>query len=99
MTKVKLERVGNTYAVVCKDHAKGSPETCAAVSCLMYTLCGWLKNTDKASIVFERIEEANAAVLFRGGKEAETAFDVICAGFLQLELSFKDYIKVKTKNI
>ena len=43
MTHVHLEQKGDRYRVRCIGHATGSPETCAAVSCLIYTLAGWVR--------------------------------------------------------
>ena len=45
MTKVYLERDGNCFLVSCQGHATGSPEMCAAISCLVGTLEGIICKT------------------------------------------------------
>lgn len=94
MTRVYLEQKGNRFTVSCQGHATGNQDVCAAASCLIYTLVGWLRN---ASVLVqeERLEEdADALLQFCGGNNAETAFDVICTGFLQLGNAYPQHISV-----
>lgn len=93
MTKVYLEQDGNRYTVSCKGHATGSVEACAAVSCLIYTLAGWLHNAS-VTVLQEKLDSGDALIQYRGGAAAETAFDMICVGFLQLKKSCCDYVSV-----
>lgn len=93
MTQVYLEQDGQRYTVSCQGHATGSVEACAAVSCLVYTLAGWLRNTS-VLVMKEKLEDGDALIQFCGGAAAETAFDMICVGFLQLEAQYGDYISV-----
>ena len=93
MTQVYLEQAGRKFMVKCQGHATGSVEACAAVSCLVYTLAGWLRNTS-VLMVKEKLEDGDALIQFCGGDAAETAFDMICVGFLQLEAQYGDYISV-----
>ena len=93
MTKVYLEQDGNRYTVSCKGHATGSVEACAAVSCLVYTLAGWLHNAS-VKVLQEKLDSGDALIQYRGGDAAETAFDMICVGFLQLKKSYCDYVSV-----
>lgn len=95
MTSVYLERSGDRYTVHCQGHATGSKEVCAAVSCLVCTLANWLRMSH-AEVLEERVKDADALLRFKG---AETAFDMVCVGFLQLEHYYGEYIKVNTKNI
>ncbi len=93
MTRVYLEQDGNRYCVSCKGHATGSVEACAAVSCLVYTLAGWLRNVDTLTTQ-ARLEEGDSLICFYGGAAAETAFDVICVGFLQLQAQYGAFVQV-----
>ena len=98
MTQVYLEQNGRRYMVSCRGHATGSVEACAAVSCLVYTLAGWLRNTS-VLVVKEKLEEGDALIQFHGGVAAETAFDMITVGFLQLQAQYGDYISVDLRFI
>lgn len=94
MTRVYLEQDGQRYTVNCQGHATGSVEACAAVSCLIYTLAGWLHNASVLVLKEELDDDARALIQFHGGAAAETAFDMICVGFLQLAESYGEYISV-----
>lgn len=98
MTRVTLLRSGPTYTVRCQGHATGSVEACAAVSCLVYTLAGWLHNMATLTL-HEKLESADAEIIFAGGKEAETVFDMICVGFLQLEKEYSAFVSVDFRDI
>ena len=91
MTQVYLEQEGQRYTVSCQGHATGSVEACAAVSCLVYTLAGWLRNTS-IPVLKEKLEDGKALIQFHGGDAAQTAFDMITVGFLQLQAQYGDYI-------
>ena len=94
MTTVSLKQAGQQYTISCKGHATGSPEVCAAVSCLIYTLTGWLRNAS-VLVLTERLDDGDALIRYHGGAAAETAFDVICVGFLQLAQEYGEYISVE----
>lgn len=96
MTSVSLEQAGNVYTLRCEGHAKGSPEVCAAVSCLVYTLAGWLRNTEETQILGEAMESGEAVLSFTGGA-AGTAFELMRIGFLQLEKTYRAYLRVTEK--
>lgn len=93
MTQVCLEQAGRKFMVKCQGHATGSVEVCAAVSCLVYTLAGWLRNTSVVRVA-EKLEDGDVLIQFCGGDAAETAFDMISVGFLQLQEQYGDYISV-----
>ena len=93
MTRVYLEQAGQRYTVRCKGHATGSVEACAAVSCLVYTLAGWLRNSS-VLVLKEELNDGDAQIQYHGGAAAETAFDMICVGFLQLQKQYSDYVSV-----
>lgn len=94
MTKVYLEQDGNRFTVSCLGHATGSTEVCAAVSCLVYTLAGWLCNSSVDVLKEQLNDDAEAMLQFRGENAAETAFDMVCVGFLQLMQQHPEYISV-----
>ena len=98
MTNVYLSGNNDRYLVYCSDHATGSTETCAAISCLIYTLAGWLHNSD-AEIIKEHLKDGEAMLMFRGGEKAKAAFDMVCIGFLQIQQEHKEYILVTGDNI
>lgn len=93
MTQVYLEQVGHQYTVRCQGHATGSVEVCAAVSCLVYTLACWLRNTP-LPVLKEKLEDGDVLIQYRGSAAGETAFDMICVGFLQLQAQYPEYISV-----
>ena len=95
MTRVLLEQRANRFFVSCQGHATGNQDVCAAASCLVYTLAGWLRNQPGVkAIKAELDEDASAAFEFCGGDSAQVAFDLICTGFLQLELTSPEHISV-----
>ena len=99
MTAIYLEQDGDRYTVSAKGHATGSMEVCAAVSTLLYTLDAWLHNTD-LEVLHERLEPGDALIEYAGpDADAQTAFDFVTVGFLQLAKSEPAAIKVETKNI
>lgn len=93
MTQVTLERDGSVFTVRAEGHATGSVEVCAAVSCLLYTLAAWLTaHEDIPSTV--RLEDADATVVMIGSA-CETAFEMLCAGFLSLQKTAPEYVAVE----
>ena len=100
MTNVYLEQDGNRYTVSSQGHATGSPEVCAAASCLIYTLAGWLRNSTVV-VLQERLDEDADAFLqyYSDGAGGETVFDMICVGFLQLAQQYPAYISVNLQII
>ena len=94
MTRVTLNKDDGRYSVVCEGHAVGSVEVCAAVSTLVYTLLGYLKNAD--GVVVDRAELADgyAEIEFSGSECARMAFEMVSVGFLQLERANKNFIEI-----
>ena len=95
MTKAYIEKVDTGCHVMLIDHADGSPEVCAAISCLAYTLAGWLAN-NQVKVYEKQLEPGFVSIRFAKTHDSEVAFDVFCIGLLQLENSFPDYLKVKS---
>ena len=94
MTRVTLKEDGGRYSVVCEGHAVGSCEVCAAVSTLVYTLLGYLKNADDVAVENAELADGYAEIEFSGGENARVAYELICIGFLQLEQSSAKYIEI-----
>lgn len=99
MTRVYLEQDGNWYMLSCRGHATGSVEACAAVSCLVYTLAGWLHNTEDACAEAETIEDGYVVLRFTGGEAARIAFELVLVGFLQLAQEYGEYVSVESQVI
>lgn len=97
MTRVTLKEDGGRYSVVCEGHAVGSCEVCAAVSTLVYTLLGYLKNADGVAVENAELADGYAEIEFLGGENARAAYDLICIGFLQLEQSSAKFIEIFLK--
>ena len=94
MTRVSLSKEGDRYSVMCEGHAVGSTTVCAAVSTLVYTLLGWLKNADCVTVEREEIADGYAEIKFSGGASADTVFGFVYIGFLQLQASYGNFIEV-----
>jgi len=94
MTHVRL-RYGAEMRVEACDHATGSPAVCAAVSCLLYTLKGWLANTEDARIAEERMDDGDVCFAWSGGAGSETVMDFLMIGFLSLMETAPEYITVE----
>lgn len=97
MTRVTLKEDSGRYSVVCEGHAVGSCEVCAAVSTLVYTLLGYLKNADGIAVENAELADGYAEIEFSGGENARAAYELICIGFLQLEQSSAKFIEIFLK--
>lgn len=84
------------YTLTCEGHATGSAEMCAAISCLVYTAAGWLRNTEGATLIAEELTPGRAMLAFTG-KDAGTLYDFLAVGFLQLEQHDPDHISVEVE--
>ena len=94
MTRVTLKEDSGRYSVVCEGHATGSVEVCAAVSTLVYTLLGYLKNADGVAVENAELADGYAEIEFLGGECARVAFELICIGFLQLAMAKGELIEI-----
>ena len=97
MTRVTLKEGGGRYSVVCEGHATGSCEVCAAVSTLVYTLLGYLKNADGVAVENEVIADGYAEIEFSGGECARVAYELISIGFLQLAQAKSNFVEIFLK--
>ncbi len=98
MTNVLLCQNGSEYAVQAAGHATGNPQICTAVSTLLYTLAVWLRSFGIETET-EKLEPGDALLIFRGDRRAETAFDLITCGFLQLQQTDPAVLHVDLKKI
>ena len=94
MTRVTLKEDGGRYSVVCEGHAVGSCEVCAAVSTLVYTLLGYLKNADGVAVENAELADGYAEIEFSGGENARAAYELICIGFLQLAMAKGEHVEI-----
>ncbi len=94
MTRVTLKNGDGKYSVICEGHATGSVETCAAVSTLVYTLLGYLKNAADVAMENEVIADGYAEIEFSGGECARAAYELISIGFLQLAQAKSNFIEI-----
>lgn len=101
MTRVYLEREGARYVVDVHGHADTEP-LCAAISCLLYTLAGWLHNARCVRIVTERLDPGEARLEWRAETPLDrydsiTAFEMVEIGFLQIRESAPDSLSVEVQ--
>jgi uncharacterized protein YsxB (DUF464 family) len=94
MTHVTLNKSNGRYSIEAVGHAKGSIQACAAVSALMYSVLGYLSNVDGVLIDCADFTDGFFSICFWGGAEADVMYDFCTVAFLQLELSYGEYISV-----
>ena len=95
MTCVTLNEADGRYIVEAVGHATGSVQACAAVSVLMYSVLGYLANADGVDVHNEDIAEGFFLIEFSGGDTARIIYEFCVVAFLQLEMSYGDYVVVK----
>ena len=81
MSEVRLSAGGGRFSLSVRGHAPDAAR-CAAVSALVYTLCGWLRNAAGVELEAARLAPGDALLVWRGG---EAAREFALVGFLQLE--------------
>jgi uncharacterized protein YsxB (DUF464 family) len=94
MTHVTLNKSNERYSIEAIGHAKGSVQACAAVSAIMHSALGYLSNVDGVLIDVADFTDGFFSICFEGGAEAEFTYDFCTVAFLQLELSYGEYISV-----
>lgn len=98
MIDVYAEKDGRLFMLSSKGHATGSEEVCAGVSAIIYALAGWAENFATEDVKIE-LESGDALIVFRGGTEAEAAFDMAVIGLKQIELGHAKNICVRCETI
>ena len=75
---------GCVFEIRCDGHAVGSPEVCAAISCICHTLVEQLQKT-KAIILSLALEKGYFHIVFCDAKPffefAETAFELLAKNY------------------
>lgn len=85
---------GEMMMIRARGHATGSQDCCSGVSTILYSLAGYLRNDPQAKIDELTLQEADAGIVFRGGKDARGAFLMAKIGLLQLEKAYGEYMRV-----
>lgn len=98
MVKVYAEKDGDRYTLECKGHATGSEAVCAGVSAIVYALAGWAEQYAEREVKVE-LDSGEGLVTFRGGSEAEAAFDMAVIGLRQIEPDYGAYISVDCETL
>lgn len=93
MTRVYLEQDGRRFLVSCQGHATGSTEMCAAISCLVQTLDGWL-DQEECAVTERKVEPGTAVLRFSGGARCKAVFDLLVTGFFCLAATDQQHISV-----
>ena len=98
MTNVYMERDGDRYKLICKNHAP-TKEACAAVSTLCQTYAGYLHNIE-CEITEEHIQPGDVRICVKSDTpEAASAYFMTAVGFLQLEHSYPGTVSVDLQEI
>lgn len=103
MTRVRLtQEPGRHYALTCEGHATGSPEVCAAISCLAGSLEGWVENSPSADAQQLEIRPGFVQITFAPADGTDGAvmacqgvYDLLQIGFLRLEAAAPDFLCVE----
>ena len=97
MTKISITQADGHITVTAYDHATGSSEVCSAISCLMYTLEGWLKNNEKKVKNHRATFEDGYAVVEFDVKDyaVYTVLGFVIIGLMQIEKSYEGYLKTQ----
>lgn len=99
MTNVYIERDGKRCTVDVRGHAATEP-LCAAISCLLYTLDGWLNNATGVRILCERLSPGEARLEWRAENvvaeyDSITLIELMEIGFLQLRETEPEHMTVE----
>lgn len=100
VTEVRFSRTeGETadrFFLCCEGHATGNQDVCAAVSAIVFSLAGYLENTDRRTRCVRILEDGNSEILFdTTDQKAVGAWEAAVFGLMQLEHSFGEYIRVE----
>lgn len=83
------------HSICAQGHAEGSPEVCAAITCLLYSLGGYLVNYDPVLISNWKMESGDVQLECERTQGVDAAFAMTAIGLLQLEKQYPQYIHVK----
>ena len=101
MTEVVSACGGGRFALAVRGHA-ATRTVCAAVSCLLCSLGGWLHNAEEAETLCERLESGRARLVWRAKRPEDeaacrAAFELAEIGFLQLQMAEPEQVRVRRR--
>lgn len=97
MIRALLESEGGRCRLLCEGHAEGSPALCAAVSCLICTVAGWVRFSGIERFS-EELTSGKALLEFAEGAKSDMVLTLAAIGLLQLEKHDPARIKVTINN-
>ncbi len=103
MTKVRLsQKPGSRYALTCEGHATGSPEVCAAISCLAGSLEGFVEHSPCAEAQRLEVRPGFVQIVFAPAEGSGPAaqmcrgvYDLLRIGLLRLAAAAPEHVFVK----
>ena len=97
MTQVYAEMEGGRCLLTLEGHATGSTEVCAAISCLVYALAGYLANAGRdgfAEVYTMDMEDGKVCLHCHGDDRVTAACEVAIIGLRQLEKQYPELVQV-----
>lgn len=94
MTTIKHSSYCGCYSIHAEGHATGSKEVCAAITGILYALKGYLLNAE-ADVKQSDLSEAEAHIVFYGGLEAKSVYQMTVIGLTQIAHSYPQFAKVQ----
>lgn len=93
MTEVSYGRGARRQTLRVTGHATGSPEVCAAVSGIVYSLMGYLANYGGTDCQVEA-EDGRAAIAAGRSEALDAAFSTAVIGLSQIALQHPEYVTI-----
>ena len=97
MTRITIEAEGNWHRLSAMGHADDI-EACNYITGVLYSLAGFLSNEEAggdAVVQQLHIEPGDVVIDAEGGERTEAAFEMACAGLLQLQATRPEAVQVK----
>ncbi len=98
MTTATITFGKDKQTICAQGHAEGSTEVCAAITGLLYSLGGYLKNTCPQGITKWRMESGDVVLECKKTGGVDAAFTMAAIGLMQLEKQYPQYIRVKVED-
>lgn len=105
MTRAEITLAEPRYSVVLDGHATGSPEVCAGISALVYSLEGFLREHEENLFLHSAKldQEGWAYIMFEledhPSNRIKGAFELFTIGLLQIQETYPEFCEVKIKEI
>lgn len=104
MTKVEITIAEPRFSIIFDGHAEGSPEVCTAVSTLMFSLEGYLRNHEEELFLHSAKMDSPGwgYLMFEledPAKDIRGAFDLVMIGLLSIANDCPEYCEVTVKEI